>query len=291
MPSDFVRIVRNLYASATTSFLTPHGATPSVPIHRGTLQGDPLSPLLFDLMIEPLIQWLARDQMGFVPEGTKSPYSSQVYADDVTLCTPTVAAMQLQLRKVELFSAWSNIHPNVKKCAITAFCHSHKHLPKLQRDAALNDMLCVVRLAGSRLPVLAQDEPLPCNYLGTAITADLSPQPQRRLALHTIRKACGAIQRCPLPSLTKVRALAFMTGSKLRHTHGLAVYDVAAISTLDSAIAGALGKALPLSCGMPTAAIQGPKPQVGMDYSSLMADYAATASQVALAVLNDLGPG
>ena len=290
MPSDFVRIVRNLYASATTSFLTPHGATPSVPIHRGTLQGDPLSPLLFDLMIEPLIQWLARDQMGFVPEGTKSPYSSQVYADDVTLCTPTVAAMQLQLRKVELFSAWSNIHPNVKKCAITAFCHSHKHLPKLQRDAALNDMLCVVRLAGSRLPVMAQDEPLPCNYLGTAITADLSPQPQRRLALHTIRKACGAIQRCPLPSLTKVRALAFMTGSKLRHTHGLALYDVAAISTLDSAIAGALRKALPLSCGMPTAAIQGPKPQVGMDYSSLMADYAATASQVALDVLNDMGP-
>ena len=55
MPADFVRIVDNLYSSATTSFYTPHGLTDPIPICRGTLQGDPLSPLLFDLMIEPLL--------------------------------------------------------------------------------------------------------------------------------------------------------------------------------------------------------------------------------------------
>ena len=290
MPPDFVRIVQNLYANATTSFLTPHGATPPVPILRGTLQGDPLSPLLFDLMIEPLLQWLARDNMGYVKAANHQAYPSQVYADDITLCTPSVSQMQLQLMKVEKFSAWSNIHPNVNKCAITAYVHDLQRLRKADRDKALTDMLCHVTLASARIPVLAQDAPLPCNYLGSAITADLDPRPQRRLALQTLHTSCRAIGRCPLPTLTKVRALAHMTGSKLRHTHGLAMYDTVAVAKLDSAIAGALKRTLPLSCGLATAAVQAPKPEIGLDVPSLMADYAATGTQVAIDVLNDQGP-
>ena len=55
---DFVNIICNLYKGTTTEFVTPHGHTPPIGIRRGTLQGEPLSSLLFDLMIEPLIRWL-----------------------------------------------------------------------------------------------------------------------------------------------------------------------------------------------------------------------------------------
>jgi hypothetical protein len=55
LPSDFTRLVSNLYCGATTKFITPHGHTSPVGIRRGTLEGDPLSPLLFDLMVESLI--------------------------------------------------------------------------------------------------------------------------------------------------------------------------------------------------------------------------------------------
>jgi len=65
LPEDFINIITNLYEGVTTEFVTPHGHTPPIGIWRGTLQGDPHSPLLFDLMIEPLIRWLNASQKGY----------------------------------------------------------------------------------------------------------------------------------------------------------------------------------------------------------------------------------
>jgi hypothetical protein len=58
IPEDFIIIVANLYSDAHTQFLTPYGWTRLVQILRGTLQGDSLSPLIFDLMVEPLTRWI-----------------------------------------------------------------------------------------------------------------------------------------------------------------------------------------------------------------------------------------
>ena len=56
LPPVFTRLVSNLYKEALTEFTTPYGHTPAVSVRRDTLHGDPLSPLLFDLMIEPFIR-------------------------------------------------------------------------------------------------------------------------------------------------------------------------------------------------------------------------------------------
>jgi hypothetical protein len=41
-----------------TYYMTSHGNTPTIPIRRGTLQGDTLSPFLFTIFMEPLLRWL-----------------------------------------------------------------------------------------------------------------------------------------------------------------------------------------------------------------------------------------
>ena len=58
IPEDFIFIVDNLGKGAHTTFQTPHGKTSQIPVLTGTLQGDPLSPLLFLLMGELLIRGL-----------------------------------------------------------------------------------------------------------------------------------------------------------------------------------------------------------------------------------------
>lgn len=43
-PTDAIEVVKDLYHQASTRIRTPYGPTDPVPIERGTIQGDSLSP-------------------------------------------------------------------------------------------------------------------------------------------------------------------------------------------------------------------------------------------------------
>ncbi len=120
LPRDFINIITNLYNGATQDFVTPHGQTPPVGIKRGTLQGEPLSPLLFELMIEPLIRWLKASHKGYDMTSWGLRLAIKWYADDGTLVTNTIDDMVTLLDIVKQFSDWSGIRLNVGKCKITA---------------------------------------------------------------------------------------------------------------------------------------------------------------------------
>jgi hypothetical protein len=109
LPRDFTLYVSNLYSGASTQFITPHGHTPPVGIGIGTLLGDPLSPLLFDLMIEPLIRWLNASQKGYHITSCGLRLSSKWYADDATLIAHNVKDLNTQLEVVNVFSEWSGM--------------------------------------------------------------------------------------------------------------------------------------------------------------------------------------
>ena len=123
LPQDFTGLDSNLYSEESTEFVTPYGHTPAVGIRRGTLQGDPLSPLLFDLMIEPLIRWLRTSNKGYGIAYCGLQLASKWYADDGTLVTSSVEDMIVFLDQVDQFSKWSGIHLNANKCKIIAFIH------------------------------------------------------------------------------------------------------------------------------------------------------------------------
>ncbi len=144
---------------------------------RGTLQGDPLSRLLCDLMVDPLIRWLTASGNCYDIASCGSNLASKGYTNNGTLLNNLVEDMISLMDIIQHFSNWSGIHLNVAKCKITAYIHALQAIPtKRDRDVAPRSRLAHVTIAGRPIGVLTQDEPLPGGYLGTPLTASLSPE-------------------------------------------------------------------------------------------------------------------
>jgi hypothetical protein len=54
-PKCYINTCEQLYKVSGTYYMTQHGDTLTIPIHRGTLQGDTLSLFLFTIFMEPLL--------------------------------------------------------------------------------------------------------------------------------------------------------------------------------------------------------------------------------------------
>lgn len=141
-PPDAIKVVQSVYKNATIQIQTDPSLTPTtLPQNSGVIQGDTLSPLLFNIAIEPLLRWLHHTFPGSDPKGytvinakrsaralhhpvQHANIPSIAYADDSCIITNNIHRLQLQLKKIELFSEWSGIHLNPSKCEASAILHS-----------------------------------------------------------------------------------------------------------------------------------------------------------------------
>ena len=83
-PHDVVALVGNIYSQSTTTFIGVHfNKTQPIPIQRGTIQGDTLSPHLFIIFFEPLLRWLQRRNNGYSFNTSNVKLSTAAYAYDL----------------------------------------------------------------------------------------------------------------------------------------------------------------------------------------------------------------
>ena len=88
----------------------------TIPIYRGTLEGDTLSPFLFTIFMEPLLRWLAVGSRGYCPTyQPRKPYSAILtyddhgYADDINITAGTITDLKIHIKKLHVFSSYTGL--------------------------------------------------------------------------------------------------------------------------------------------------------------------------------------
>jgi hypothetical protein len=137
IPDHIQLIIESLYTNFKTSIITSNFNTPFIQVGRGVLQGDCLSPLLFNLCFNTFIQHIKSEkyqQFGFSYK-LLNPIHWFQFADDAAVITGQESENQYLLNRFAIWCQWSDMIIRVDKCCTfgikKSLTKSVQYLPKL----------------------------------------------------------------------------------------------------------------------------------------------------------------
>ena len=115
-PSRFKGTVKTLLEDSYAKIVVNGLLTDSFPILRGVKQGDPLSPLLFSLVVEPLQHWANSAPLeDFIPRLNDVPTRCLMYADDTVLLASDDEGIHLWLEGLKVLEDATGLTINKDK--------------------------------------------------------------------------------------------------------------------------------------------------------------------------------
>lgn len=190
LPEDFLAIIQHEYSGASFQVRTEEGLTSPTLLKKGVKQGCPLSPLLFNFALEPLLRLLETAKDPYLLYGPPSssraedkanrqeaiPVHCLAYADDIKIVSNSAEGLRAHHKIVAEFLEVTGLCANPSKCAVLGVNKVAAKLAPVDYE---------VELHSEKLPRLSFDEAY--RYLGLPDT--LSPQQQRMHVAGVIRQA------------------------------------------------------------------------------------------------------
>jgi len=110
----FIDLIEDTYNGCNTRVRTRAGWSDRIYIKVGVKQGDPLSPLLFNLALDPLLGMLETKGVGFGDGECK--VTVLAYADDLVFLSDSWSGMSRNLAILEAFCDITGLRVNTSKC-------------------------------------------------------------------------------------------------------------------------------------------------------------------------------
>ena len=120
IPDHFTCLLRNLYADQEAIVRTRHGTTDWLQIGKGVRQGCIVSPCLFDLYAEYIMQNAGLDEAQAGIKIARRNINNLRYADDTTLMAENKEELKSLLMKVKEESEKVGLKLNIQKTKIMA---------------------------------------------------------------------------------------------------------------------------------------------------------------------------
>eukprot|EP00854_Cymbomonas_tetramitiformis_P007427 gene7427-biopygen7502 len=261
-----------------------------IPIRRGILQGDSMSPLLFILYLEPLLRWLEVGNHGYQHKyatdrdlmGELST-SSGAFVDDLIILTRLVTGIEVQLKKLAAFGDWSGLHRNTDKSKITGVEHGKRNIREDRHKG--------IKCGSQTLKVLKAGEAY--KYLGVHLDMLGNWKEEKSKALQEVRRRIEALLATPLTQRQKEYSLKSAVLGKFRYGLHLGICTHGEIQKVENQLGAALKRIYGLPAnGTPNEFTTEEKEEYGLGLQSLQATYAQEVySGLADAVQSEEGKG
>ena len=284
-PEDAVKLVGNIYSHSNTIFTGEHfGQTQKIPIQRGTIQRDTLSPYLFIIFLEPLLRWLQNGKHGYTLGTSKVTINSAAYADDLAIITNKLASLQNQLNKLDKYCEWAGMDLGITKCAITG-CPNKSKMNQETFKAQIQATNITYR--NQPIPVLHQNEPY--VYLGIQLIPSLKWKIQIHATTTKLINQCSQLANCPATIKQKIKMVDTVIRAGIAYSFYAVPYSLPAIIKLDKKIIAIQKKICgPPKC-TPNIVTQLPYDMFGIEAFSLKSTYLRCIGEQLRNALNDKG--
>jgi hypothetical protein len=200
---EWVRaIIEDMYDDAKSTIEYQGRQTSPFVWRKGVKQGCPLSPLLFNLCLEPLLEAIKRSENihGLyvnTPEGV-AKFTVQAYADDVVFISDDPRGIDQMLRVLDDFTAWSRMEVNVKKCATASYVYDD--------DKWRTFLDGCFKFRGQEIPNLTTADSM--RYLGAPIAARRTVRlKSAKFKLKEMEILLGKIMSSALLTVQKIDAI------------------------------------------------------------------------------------
>lgn len=119
--TKFIRIIRDMYSKAYAKVRTSNGLTEPFKINSGVLQGEVLSPILFSLFLNELVNRLNNSKISDISLNNGEPLNILLYADDAVILADSPINLQKKLHILEKFCSDFNLTVNTAKTKAMIF--------------------------------------------------------------------------------------------------------------------------------------------------------------------------
>ena len=236
---EFTNMIMAVYENSHTQFRRHNHVSQPVGLHRGVKQGCPLSPTLFNMAIDGLINTLAQSEEGY--RLGEEIVSVQAYADDIVIISDTEQGLQSLLDKVTRFCELSRLSINPAKCATLSYTSSGD-----RRMISAQPF----KIAGENIPPLTLMSAT--DYLGIYIGARSHQRRQHIMRrIESVHNNCTKLSSSPLKFTQKCDAYRRFLAPQLEYEMLAGICPQKALRTLDKNIRNMFQRELGAQ-GLPT---------------------------------------
>jgi ribonuclease HI len=298
-PTDAIDVVKDLYTGATTQVKWGTGLTSPIPVDRGSIQGNSLSPFLFLLYIEPLLRWLQVGGRGYMfgcltenPEARiRNSLSSAAFADDLAILTSKVSDLRIQADKLSQYSDWAHMHVNNGKTMVSGVLYQNTRATKGGNIDAISEVRAQlenqIKVQGQGVTYL--DPRKEFRYLGAWLTMTLDWKYQHQALVKKARKKTEQLLASYATPRQVRKTIENTIKPGITNTLGITPCTGTDLGILDSIITSAMKRSYGLPKGASSALVHEDVESFGLGSESLSVAYAKLHASHLVEDLRDNG--